>query len=185
MLQIKGLTKTFPRPKQKRARRARTPRPHNGKHFYAVRNVTFQAEKAKILGLLGPNGAGKTTLLRMLSTALKPTAGTAVFDGVDLIKSPLDVRAKIGFLSDNTGLYGRLTAREMIEYFGSLHAMDRRTLKNRVDELFDVLVVGHGAEADADVVLEANGTLDEKAVHGQPLSRRDAAAVGRLELADT
>jgi len=139
MLQIKGLTKTFPRPKQKRARRVRTPRPQNGKHFYAVRNVTFQAEKAKILGLLGPNGAGKTTLLRMLSTALKPTAGTAVFDGIDLIKSPLDVRAKIGFLSDNTGLYGRLTAREMIEYFGSLHAMDRRTLKSRVDELFDVL----------------------------------------------
>jgi len=139
MLQVKDLTKTFPRPRQKRARKAQIPQQSNGKRFYAVRDVTFCAEKNEILGLLGPNGAGKTTLLRMLSTALKPTAGTALFDNVDLIKDPLLVRSKIGFLSDNTGLYGRLTAREMIEYFGLLHGMPRRTLKKRIDELFDVL----------------------------------------------
>jgi sodium transport system ATP-binding protein len=92
-----------------------------------------------ILGLLGPNGAGKTTLLRILSTALKPTAGTASFDGVDIIENPLEVRRRIGFLSDNTGLYGRLTAREMIEYFGRLSSIESKKLKSRVEELIGLL----------------------------------------------
>ena len=75
----------------------------------------------------------------MLSTALKPSAGTAKIDGVDLVGNPLEVRKKIGFLSDNTGLYGRLTAREMIRYYGKLHGLDYSRLHRRMDELFNVL----------------------------------------------
>ena len=111
----------------------------SGRKFFAVRNVSFRAEKGKILGLLGPNGAGKTTLLRMLSTSLKPSAGTARFDDIDVTENPIEVRKRIGFLSDNTGLYGRLTAREMIEYYGKLHGIGRSPLKKRMDELFDIL----------------------------------------------
>ncbi len=110
-----------------------------GRKFYAVRDVSFRAEKGKILGLLGPNGAGKTTLLRMLSTSLKPSAGTVKFDDIDVIEDPIEVRKRIGFLSDNTGLYGRLTAREMIEYFGKLHGIGQALLKKQMDELFNVL----------------------------------------------
>ena len=74
-----------------------------------------------------------------MSTALKPSDGTANFDGVDIVENPLEARKKTGFLSDNTGLYGRLTAREMIEYFGRLHGMEHNKLKGRVNELFELL----------------------------------------------
>ena len=140
MLEVKGISKTFrERGKKGRGLIGFVQAIRGGKKFFAVDNVTFSAKPGSILGLLGPNGAGKTTLLRMLSTALKPSTGTASFMGIDLIKNPLEVRKKIGFLSDNTGLYGRLTAREMIEYYGRLHGLDRAKLHERMEKLFDVL----------------------------------------------
>jgi sodium transport system ATP-binding protein len=140
MVKVCGLSKSF-RERRKKARNLSglLQRFQTGRKFFAVQDVSFCAENGTILGLLGPNGAGKTTLLRMLSTALKPSAGTAMFDEVDLVENPLEVRKRIGFLSDNTGLYGRLTAREMIRYYGKLHGMDRSRLHRRMDELFDVL----------------------------------------------
>ncbi len=140
MVEVCGLSKSF-RERRKKARNFRglLQRLKNGRKFFAVRDVSFRAENGTILGLLGPNGAGKTTLLRMLSTALKPSTGTATFDGVDLVENPLEVRKKIGFLSDNTGLYGRLTAREMIKYYGKLHGLGYSRVHMRMDELFNVL----------------------------------------------
>ncbi|WP_428267537.1 ATP-binding cassette domain-containing protein [Haliangium sp.] len=145
MLEVHKLSKSFRVPKQ-RGKRAKvgldeTERRHQGAHFFAVKDVSFSAQPGTILGLLGPNGAGKTTLLRMLSTAITPTAGTASMDGVDIVRAPLAVRKKIGFLSGSTGLYGRLTAREMVAYYGALHGLDRRTLRQRMDELFGLLAV--------------------------------------------
>jgi sodium transport system ATP-binding protein len=140
MVDVRGLSKSF-RERRKKARNLRglLQTLQGGRKFYAVKDVSFRAENGSILGLLGPNGAGKTTLLRMLSTALKPSAGTATFDSVDLVEKPLEVRKKIGFLSDNTGLYGRLTAREMIQYYGKLHGLNYSRLHKRMDELFSVL----------------------------------------------
>jgi sodium transport system ATP-binding protein len=140
MVKVCGLSKSF-KERRKKARNLRglLQRFQSGRKFFAVRDVSFCAENGTILGLLGPNGAGKTTLLRMLSTALKPSAGTAAFDEVDLVESPLEVRKRIGFLSDNTGLYGRLTAREMIEYYGKLHGLEHTKLHKRMEELFSVL----------------------------------------------
>ena len=147
MIEVNGLSKSF-RERRKKVRDIRQflERFKAGRKFFAVRDVSFRAEKGKILGLLGPNGAGKTTLLRMLSTALKPSAGTAKFDDVDIVENPLEVRRKIGFLSDNTGLYGRLTAREMIEYYGKLHGMERTKLSRRMDELFSLLEISSFAD---------------------------------------
>jgi len=139
MIEVDRLSKSFRRHKQKGKSRRQKDAHEGGKWFYAVRNVSFRAETGSILGLLGPNGAGKTTLLRMLSTALKPSNGTAKFDGVDVVESPLEVRRRIGFLSDNTGLYGRLTAREMIEYYGKLHGLEQAKINERMDELFSLL----------------------------------------------
>lgn len=140
MIEVRRLSKSF-RERRKKARNLRglLQKLEGGRKFFAVRDVSFRAEDGNILGLLGPNGAGKTTLLRMLSTALKPSNGTASFDGVDLVENPLKVRKKIGFLSDNTGLYGRLTAREMIKYYGKLHGLDSAGIHKRMDELFNVL----------------------------------------------
>ena len=139
MIEIKAISKSFKRRGKKRRGRYESEPALSGSIVHALTEVTFSADNGMILGLLGQNGAGKTTLLRILSTSLKPTAGTASFDGVDILHNPLEVRRRIGFLSDNTGLYGRLTGREMIEYFGMLHGIEKRTLNNRVEELIDLL----------------------------------------------
>lgn len=98
----------------------------------AVDNVTFEAKPGRILGLLGVNGAGKTTTLRMLSTVIKPTSGTAEVAGYNVLEHPEKVRANIGFMSTSTSLYGRLTAIEVIQYFGGLYGLEGQRLKERV-----------------------------------------------------
>lgn len=105
----------------------------------AVDDVSFNCNDGEVFGLLGPNGAGKTTTLRMLSTAIKPTSGKALVDGIDVTKNPREVRIRIGFLSGNTGLYARLTAREMVAYFGSLYGLSKAEIKTRIDKLFTLL----------------------------------------------
>lgn len=101
--------------------------------FTAVNNVSFEVEKGEIFGLLGENGAGKTTTLRMLATMLKPTSGTALMAGFDVISQPEKVRAKIGILfGGETGLYDRLTCEENIAYFGLLNDMTRDKINDRI-----------------------------------------------------
>ena len=102
----------------------------------AVDGVSFSCRPGEILGLLGVNGAGKTTTLRILATLLKPTGGTAVIAGADVVNDPGSVREKVGFLSTATALYGRLTAQEMVEYFGRLNGMSESRLRERIDRLF-------------------------------------------------
>src|SRR5580658_1138460 len=105
----------------------------------AVDSVSFSCKPGEIYGLLGANGAGKTTTLRMLATILFPTSGTARVAGFDIVDQPQEVRANVGFLSTATALYGRLTAREMVEYFGRLNGMEGEVLKSALNSLFDVL----------------------------------------------
>jgi sodium transport system ATP-binding protein len=105
----------------------------------AVRDVSFTAPDGRITGLLGPNGAGKTTTLRIISTLVSPTRGRVVVDGLDNAKEPLAVRARIGMLSDARGLYGRLTARENIAYYGALRGLDAGALEASIGRLADLL----------------------------------------------
>ncbi len=105
----------------------------------AVDHVSFEVYPGEIYGLLGPNGAGKTTCLRILSTVLKPTSGRAVIAGYDVTEHPEKVRANIGFMSGNTGIYDRMTAWEMVEYYGRLYGIDETTLQARLEEIFDTL----------------------------------------------
>lgn len=108
----------------------------------AVSNVSLTCEPGKIFGLLGANGAGKTTTLRMLATLLEPTQGTATIAGFSIRDNPEEVRKNIGFLSGSTALYGRLTAREMIQYFGKLNGMRGSALTSRIDQLVERLEIG-------------------------------------------
>jgi sodium transport system ATP-binding protein len=105
----------------------------------ALEEVSFDVKPGEIFGLLGPNGAGKTTCLRILSTVLRPTGGTAVVAGYDVRTHPAQVRAQIGFMSGNTGIYDRMTAWELVEYFGRLHGMDEAVLQRRLREIFTTL----------------------------------------------
>ncbi len=105
----------------------------------AVDNVSFTCRPGQIYGLLGANGAGKTTTLRMLATLLQPTSGTATLAGHDAATAGVQVRANVGFLAASTALYGRLTAREMVTYFGELNGLDQAAIKVRIKQLADEL----------------------------------------------
>ncbi len=104
--------------------------------FVALDDLSFDAHPGQIYGLLGPNGAGKTTALRILSTVLQPTAGSATINGYDCVRQSSEVRRVIGFMSANTAVYDRMTAWEMVEYFGLLHGIPREQLQPRMEELF-------------------------------------------------
>lgn len=108
----------------------------------AVDGVSIEASEGRIFGLLGCNGAGKTTLLRMLSTVLTPTSGSAEVAGFDVATQAQQVRGSIGFMSNSTALYGRSTAREMIEYFARLFGLRNARLKERVQFVIDKLDIG-------------------------------------------
>jgi sodium transport system ATP-binding protein len=101
----------------------------------AVDDVSFRVPAGQIYGLLGANGAGKTTTLRLLATLLQPSSGTAVVAGKDVCREPAEVRAQVGFLASTTALYGRLTAREMVAYFGRLNGMSEQLIATRIQQL--------------------------------------------------
>lgn len=105
----------------------------------AVDRLSFQAHAGEVFGLLGPNGAGKTTALRVLATLLKPSSGSVNVCGFDLEKQPDLVRQQIGYVSANTAVYARMTAWELVEYFGRLHGMQDALLRERMEVLFDRL----------------------------------------------
>ena len=116
----------------------------------AVNGVSFSCRPGEIYGLLGANGAGKTTILRMLATILAPSEGTAIVAGYDVAKDSHIVRSRVGFLSTATALYGRLSAQEMVEYFGRLHGLDEPTLRRRIDEIFTRLEMNDFRERRCD-----------------------------------
>jgi sodium transport system ATP-binding protein len=105
----------------------------------AVDGISIEARPGRIFGLLGVNGAGKTTTLRVLSTVLVPTSGTAEVAGYNVIEHPEKVRASIGFMSTSTALYGRLTAKEIIVYFGGLYGLHGKVLQDRLDYVVEKL----------------------------------------------
>jgi sodium transport system ATP-binding protein len=104
-----------------------------------VDRVSFDVRAGEVFGLLGPNGAGKTTTLRLLGTLLKPSSGTAQVNGFDITREPGKVRESIGFLSGDMGLYGRLTAREILDFFGKLNGMESGRRAARIEELMTLL----------------------------------------------
>jgi ABC-type multidrug transport system ATPase subunit len=125
MLQIRNLGKRYP----------------NGKT--ALDDFSLEVGEG-VLGLLGPNGAGKTTLMSILATVTRPTAGTFLWEGADAVRDPLAVRKILGYLPQDFGVYGKLTAREFLLYLGRLKGLSGPSLKGRVDGLLQ-LVNLHGA----------------------------------------
>jgi sodium transport system ATP-binding protein len=115
--------------------------------FLAASDISFSVGEGEIFGLLGPNGAGKTTTLRIIGTILKPTAGTAFLNDIDILADPEKARLSMGFLSSSTGLYDRLSPRETLQYFGKLSGLEGKELEERIDSLFAALDFKQFADA--------------------------------------
>lgn len=111
--------------------------------FVALDGLSFDAMPGQVYGLLGPNGAGKTSALRILSTVLKPTSGSATINGFDVERESERVRHQIGFVSTNTAVYDRMTAWEMVEYFGKLYQIPSDVLDERMQKIFDRFQMKH------------------------------------------
>lgn len=92
-----------------------------------------------ILGLLGPNGAGKSTLMRMLATITKPTAGSILWNGQDMVKDPEALRAVLGYLPQDFGVYPNLSAQEFLEYMAAIKGMSGEKARRKISDLLDLV----------------------------------------------
>jgi sodium transport system ATP-binding protein len=167
MIDARGLSKSFHDKKRGEIR--------------AVDNVNFECLPGKVYGLLGANGAGKTTTLRMLATILEPTDGTAIICGYDVVEHPEKVRASVGFLSTATALYPRLTAQEMVEYFGRLNGLDESTLKHRIDDIFTRLDMNSFRDRRCDKLstgMKQKTSIARTLVHDPPVMIFDEPTTG-------
>jgi len=125
MVHVEKLTKVFPGT--------------GSSDLIALDELSFTASAGEIFGLLGPNGAGKTTALRILSTILRPTGGSARVAGFDVVTQADQVRRSVGFLSSSTASYDRMTAWELVQFFGRLNGMEGEALRKRMEEIFALL----------------------------------------------
>ena len=149
--------------------------------FFAVDGISFSVSQGEIFGLLGPNGAGKTTVLRILSTVLKPTSGIATVAGYDVDRDPAEVRRRIGFVSNNTAIYDRMTAWEMVAFFGRLHGMSKHELRERLETLFDQLRMNEFRNvpgAKMSTGMKQKVSIARAMVHDPPVLIFDEATLG-------
>lgn len=107
--------------------------------FTAVDHISFEVTKGEIFGFLGANGAGKTTAMRMFSGLSIPTSGTATVAGFDVYKEPEKIKKNIGYMSQKFSLYGNLTVKENLNFFGGIYGIPRKDLKIKRDELIKEL----------------------------------------------
>ena len=116
MIKVEGLTKRY----------ART---------VAVDHISFEVQKGQIVGFLGPNGAGKTTTMRMLTCFMPPTDGTAEVAGFDVVKSPMEVKKRIGYLPETPPVYPDMEVREYLDFVGRLKGVPKSDIAKRVKEV--------------------------------------------------
>ena len=137
MIELSAVTKVFTLTKdQRKIVGSSDLRP---KLFTAVDSVTFKCESGKVFALIGPNGSGKTTTLRMISTMMRPTSGSININGHDTTENDRLARKSIGFMTNQTALYDRLSPYEMVKYFADLNRMEKNVFEKRCLDIFDRL----------------------------------------------
>ncbi len=105
--------------------------------FLAVDHISMTVPTGTVLAVLGPNGAGKTTTVRMLTSILSPTSGWAKIAGYDVVEQPAEVRAQVGVLTEQHGLYERMKAVEYLDFFGRVYHMPLETRRKRTYDLME------------------------------------------------
>lgn len=112
--------------------------------FWGLRDFNLELTHG-VIGLLGPNGAGKSTLMRILATVTQPTEGTVKWNEVDIVKAPDTLRAVLGYLPQDFGVYPNLTGVEFLEYMAAIKGLDARTARHRIEELLVLVNLVHAA----------------------------------------
>ena len=113
--------------------------------FTAIDGLSFEVKPGELFGLLGPNGAGKTTTINILTGLHEPNSGTAIVGGFDIKKQITEIRKLIGVCPQDPALYPYLTGKENVELFGNLHTVPKKILKQRTEELLELVGLVEGA----------------------------------------
>ena len=167
LVQVRNLSKSYPDSVQG--------------EIVALENVSFVAKAGEVFGLLGPNGAGKTTALRILATIFQPTSGSARVFNFDVVKQADYVRHSIGFVSNNTAIYDRMSAWELVEYFGRLYALPDDHLYPRMEKIFRTLQMDDFKEcpgAKMSTGMKQKTSIARALIHDPPVLIFDEASLG-------
>jgi ABC-2 type transport system ATP-binding protein len=119
MLEVKGLSKRFG-------------------DLGAVKEVSFSLQPGDVFGFIGSNGAGKTTTIRMLATLLEPSSGTALLNGADIVKNPIEVRRQIGFMPDRFGFYDDIRAWEYLDFYATMYRVPKEKKEATINEVLEL-----------------------------------------------
>lgn len=104
----------------------------------AVNRLSLHIRRGEVFGFLGPNGAGKTTTIKMIAGLMRPTEGSILVGGIDVVRDPIRAKALMGFIPDHPFLYEKLTAEEFLRFIGGLYRVDGPQIESRMDELFEL-----------------------------------------------
>ncbi len=140
--------------------------------FLAVDAVSLHVKAGEVLALLGPNGAGKTTTVRMLTSVLRPSSGWARIAGFDVVENPAQVRASVGVLTEQHGLYGRMPGDDYLDFFGQIYGMDTATRHQQVDylmNLFGLSEAKHRRVAEYSKGMRQKLALARALIHNPPI----------------
>lgn len=128
--------------------------------FTALDALSLAVPRGASYGFLGPNGSGKTTTIKILAGLLRPTGGSARVAGFDVVEEPIEVKRRIGLLSEDVTLYERLTGRELLEFSGRLHGLAKADIKARSEELLFLLDLEERAD---EMVIDYSQGMKKKA----------------------
>lgn len=159
--------------------------------FTAVDHIDLAVEPGQFFGFLGPNGAGKSTTIKMMTGLLAPTTGSIQILGEDLFRNPLEVKRNIGVVPEGMALFGKLTAREYLEFVGRMYGLERRTSQERTAELLEFMNLANEPKkliADFSHGMGKKLALAAAVIHGpkvlfldEPFEGVDAVAAGTLK----
>lgn len=106
-------------------------------HIHAVKDLTFTINRGEVLGFLGPNGAGKSTAMKMITGFLTPTSGTALICGYDILKQPLQVKQRIGYLPEGAPAYGEMTVKKFLNFVAEIRGLKGSKKTQRIEEVME------------------------------------------------